>query len=108
MQGICSSQFCNPTAEPFHGFHDDRSGGDEQEAAKLCYQQNQELQLFPAVQRIKAAAENIHHGQSQHERQQVQRPFQHQHKESRQQPKRENDHLKDETHREPALRGHTL
>jgi len=34
VQGICSSQFCNPTAEPFYGFHNDRSGGDEQEAAK--------------------------------------------------------------------------
>ena len=98
VQGICSSQFCNPAAEPFHGFHDDRSGGDEQEAAELCHQQDQKLKPLPAVQRIKAAAKNIQHGQSQHKRRQVQRPFQHQRKESRKQPKRENDHLKNKPH----------
>ena len=76
----------------------DRSGGEEQEASKLRHQQNQKLQPLPAVQRIKAAAKNIQHGQSQHKRRQVQRPFQHQRKESRKQPKRENDHLKNEPH----------
>ena len=52
MQKLCPSQFCNPTAEPFHGFHNNRSGSDEQETTELCCQQDQELRPLPAVQRI--------------------------------------------------------
>ena len=70
----------------------------QHKASKLRHQQNQKLHPLPAVQRIKTAAEDIQHGQSQHKRRQVQRPFQHQRKESRKQPKRENDHLKNKPH----------
>ena len=56
MRKLCPSQFCNPTAEPFHGFHNNRSGSDEQETTELCCQQDQELRPLPAVQRIKSTA----------------------------------------------------
>ena len=56
----------------------DRSGGEEQEAAKLRHQQDQKLQPLLTIESIEAAAENIQHGQCQHKRRQVQRPFQHQ------------------------------
>ena len=78
MRKLCPSQFCNPTAEPFHGFHNNRSGSDEQETTELCCQQDQELRPLPAVQRIKSTAENIHHRQCKDESRQIQRPPQHQ------------------------------
>ena len=86
-----------------HAGFNDRSGGEEQEAAKLRHQQDQKLHPLLAVQCIKAAAENIQHGQCQHKRRQVQRPFQHQYQKCTQENHRKQENSCYEFHIDTAF-----